>query len=124
MLEFVTLNKCPAKYRSKKDNLAIQINSKISFAKFTILGTQTYENIFCKNIFPSCTLKFEGNKCGRVKLIGRVFCRVLKNVGKVRLNKIGLKFSRGKMLVTCEKLILFSLTFFPPIKYALSLSSR
>ena len=35
----------------------------------------------------------------------KVLRRVLKKIRKVRLrlNKIGLKFSRGKKLVTCEK---------------------
>ena len=78
-------------------------------------------NIFRKNIFPKCTLKFESIICGRVKVLGRVLKnfgkvlrRVLKKVGKVRigLNKIGLIFSRGKMLVTYEKRSHFSLTFF------------
>ena len=54
-------------------------------------------------------VKFEVNKCGRVKLFGRVLkksgkvlCRVLKKVGKIQvgLNKTGLKFSWGKTLVT------------------------
>ena len=67
-------------------------------------------------------MKFEGNKCDRVKLLGRVFrklgkfiCQVLQNVGKlpVGLNKIGLKFSQEKTLVTCEKLSHFSPAFFP-----------
>ena len=49
-------------------------------------------------------MKYEDNKCGRVKLLGRekfgnILRRVLKKIGKVRigLNKIKLKFSRGKM---------------------------
>ena len=59
-------------------------------------------NIYRKNIFPKCTLKFESVICGRVKLLGRilknfgkVLRRVLKKVGKVRigLNKIGLILS-------------------------------
>ena len=53
---------------------------------------------------------------GRVlKKSGKVLRWVLKKVGKIRvgLNKIGLKFSRGKILVTCEKLSHFSPTFFP-----------
>ena len=67
-------------------------------------------------------MKFEGNKCGRVRLLGRVLKKsgktlrpVLKKVGNARvgLNKIGLKFSQGKTLVTCEKLSHFSTTFFP-----------
>ena len=65
-------------------------------------------------------MKFDGNKCGRVKLgrvLGKpvkVLRRVLKKVEKVRvgLNKIELKFSREKMLVTCEKLSHFCPTFF------------
>ena len=90
----------------------IHINSKISFAKFAILGTQIRENIFRKNIFPQCALKFEGNKCGRVKLLGRVLRKsgkvlrwVLKKVEKIRvgLNKNGLKSSRGKILVAFLK---------------------
>ena len=65
-------------------------------------------------------LMFKGNKWGRVKLLGKVFKKsgkflrqVLKKVGKVqvRLNKIGLQFSWGKMLVTCQKLSHFSPTF-------------
>ena len=64
-------------------------------------------------------LKFEGNKCDRVIVLGRVSKKsgkvLLREVGKVRvgLNKIGLKFSRGKTLVTWEKLSHFSPTFFP-----------
>ena len=49
-------------------------------------------------------MKYEGNKCGWVKLLGRekfgeILRWVLKRIGKVRigLNKIKLKFSRGKM---------------------------
>ena len=97
----------------------------MSFTKFAILGTHIRENVFRKNISPCCTLKFEGNKCGRVKLLGRVFkksgkvlCRVFKKVAKVRveLNKFGLKFSWGEMLVTCGKLSHFLLTFVFPHK--------
>ena len=48
---------------------------------------------------------------GRVlKKSGKVLRWVLKKVGKIR---VGLKFSRGKILVTCEKLSHFSPTFFP-----------
>ena len=38
-----------------------------------------------------------------LKKSGKVLRWVLKKVGKIRvgLNKIGLKFSRGKILVTC-----------------------
>ena len=52
-------------------------------------------------------------ECSRVKLLGRVLkrlekvlLRVFKKAGKaqVGLNKNRLKFSRGKMLGTCEKL--------------------
>ena len=52
------------------------------------------------------------------KKIGDNLRWVLKKVGKVRirLNKIGLKFSPGKLLVICEKLSHFSPTFFPPIR--------
>ena len=84
-----------------------------------------------KKFFPQKYLslyssKFEGNKYGRVKLLGRVLKksgeilrRVLKKVGKVRvgLNKIELKFSRGKMLITSEKLSHLSPTFFTLIRY-------
>ena len=63
----------------------IQINSKISFVKFATLGTKIRGSIFHKDIFPSCTLKFVSNKCGRAKLLervlrksGKVLCRVLK----------------------------------------------
>ena len=70
-------------------------------------------------------MKFEGNKCGWVKLLGRVLekstkvlRRLLKKIGKFRvgLNKIRLKFSREKVVVICEKLIHFSPTFFFPDK--------
>ena len=48
------------------------------------------------------------------KKSGKVFRRVLKKVGKVRVGlvKIGLIFSWGKTLVTCEKFSLFSPMFF------------